>query len=859
MGSYAAPYCFFKGNFLRQKQLGLTSFSPSFKSVRSSGSLRLICCGILFGCLFLSLNYSAAQTIVLKKDKSASSKTKQTQQKKVSKSNPPKKKKQAKASESTEDSLTKALGTVQEIRIVGQRKIEKDAILNRITSKVGQSVSAERIREDVQNLFKAGYFNDIVVSTLGTPDKLILEFKVTEKPSITEIKFEGTQELKAEEVQEAAGIKAYEILSLSKLREANEKIQKFYEDKGFFLAKVEYKVEDIKKDETVKVTFKVQENEKVKVKKITILGSSKLSEASIKARLSTAEEGYFSGISSSGAYKQEIFDRDMQVIRFFYFNQGYVQAKIDRPWVTVTPDKKGIYITIRIEEGEQFEVGEIDFAGDVLFTREDLFQAIKIDENKIFAYDVLQRDLADLQAKFGDLGYAYANVIPRTRFHDKERKVDLVFEFDKGNKVYFGQINVVGNTKTRDKVVRRELKVQEGELYNETRRRQSLENIQRLGFFDDVNFKTSTPPDHPEVMNVDIVIKERNTGQIQLGAGYGTSSGFTLQGSVQQTNFLGKGQNLGVSLQLSNDYNQYDLTFTEPYFRDSLWSLGFRLFQTQTRGRADYDENETGASLFSGHPLGDYLRFNVSYTYTADRLASKTFTDASGKEISTDQDLFPLSTAEGDASMLGTSIEYDTRNDRFKTSKGIYLRGSYANAGLVGGNLNYQRSGADFRFFRNIFWDVVWRNSFSYANISSTRNDREVPFNKLYLLGGPYSLRGYHFARVGKMKKSKALEALHPDLPEEYTRFYGGTQQIIYQGELLFPLVREAEMYGVAFYDVGQAEDNFTADNFYSDAGIGIRWFSPIGPLRFELGFPFKRTSFYHDASVFEFSIGTPF
>jgi outer membrane protein insertion porin family len=573
-------------------------------------------------------------------------------------------------------------GTIREIVISGQRKIEKDAILNRIKSVVGKPLSREQVREDIQNLFKSGFFNDVIVSTSkagvdpksnvkpGETDSLKLEYKVVEKPSIGELKFEGINELKTEEVQEASGVKVFEILNQGKIREANEKIQKFYEDKGYFLAKVEFKIEDIKKDESVRVIFTVKENEKVKVKKITILGAKNLTENFLKGRLLTQEEGYFSGLSSSGAYKQEAFDRDMQVLRMLYFSQGYVQAKIDRPMVTVTPDKKGIYITARVEEGEQFEVGEIDFAGDVLFPRDELFETIKIDENKIFAYDVLQKDMSDLTAKYGDLGYAYTNVIPRTRFHDKERKVDLVFEFDKGNKVYFGQINVTGNSKTRDKVLRRELKIHEGELYNETRRRQSLENIQRLGFFDDVNFKTSTPADQPTVMNMEIVVKERNTGQIQLGAGYGTSQGFTLTGSVQQTNFLGRGQNLGVSLNLapSAGYSSYDLTFTEPYFKDSLWSAGFRIFQSDSTQRADYSERKTGASLFLGHPLGDYLRGNLSYTYVASRLGNMPFLGPDGKQYMTDQTLFPLGSAEGDASQVGGSLEYDTRNDRFKTT-----------------------------------------------------------------------------------------------------------------------------------------------------------------------------------------------
>jgi outer membrane protein insertion porin family len=441
--------------------------------------------------------------------------------------------------------------------------------------------------------------------------------------------------------------------------------------------------------------------------------------------------------------------------------------------------------------------------------------------------------------------------------------VDITFEFDKGNKVYFGQINVVGNSKTRDKVVRRELSILEGELYNETRRRKSLENIQRLGFFEEVNFKTSTPNDQLDIMNVDIVVKERNTGQINFGAGYGSSSGFTLQGSVKQTNFLGRGQDLGVSLSLASNYRVYDLSFTEPYFNDTEWSIGVRAFQSQSSGSLDYDEEKRGFSLFAGHPLGEYLRGNLVYSYTDTKLFA--LYDETRKKYITDFDVFPLETATGSAGSLGANVEYDTRNDRFKPSKGLYARTGYTQTGF-GGNLRYYKYNADFRYFKNLFWDVVFRNALSYQGIGSLDEDREPPFNELNLLGGPYSLRGYRFRRVGRMVFSKKIfdeRVANGDTVtrarEQAMRFFGGKQQLMYQGELQFPLIKEADMYGVTFYDIGQAEDEMSDNKFFADTGFGIRWFSPIGPLRFEWGFPLNRDPIYHENTVFEFSIGTPF
>lgn len=773
------------------------------------------------------------------------------------------------AAAATPAPLTREL-MVKTIDVAGMRKLEKDAIVNRLVSKPGESYSDDKLREDVQALFKSGYFTNVEVDRVITGSDVALTYHVTEKPSIVEIVYEGNSEVKNDDLAESAGIKAYEILNMSKVKEATDKIQKLYEDKGFFLAKIDPVVEDVKKDETVRLVFKIKENEKVKVKKITILGAKKLSESTLKSNMITKEGGYFSFISGSGAYKQEAFDRDTQALRYVYYNQGYIQAKIDRPQVYVTPDKKSIYITMRVEEGEQYSVGEIDFGGDVLFAKDELYETIKLQPGKIFAYDVLYKDLSDLQAKYGDLGYAFANVIPRTRINDKDLKVDLLFEFDKGNKVYIGNINVVGNTKTRDKVVRRELKIREGELYNETRKRASLENVQRLGFFEEVNFKTSTSPDKPDILNMDIVVKERNTGQIQLGAGYGTVTGFTLQGSVNQTNFLGKGQNLGASINLSNTGSYYNFTFTEPYFQDTLWSLGGELYQSMDTGRDDYDEQRTGAAVSMGHPIGDWWR--AILRYKLDKTLLRGRTDPTTGANLTDPVVFPLDTANGYTSSLTATMQYDTRNDRFMTTKGILTSFSYEYAG-IGGDLHYQKGTAIFRYFKNIFWDVIWRNSLTYGKIESL-NDKLPPFNQLYLLGGPYSLRGFRPYQVGRQVYSQTAYAKYlsdrgittptPDqdaaAKENAYVFYGGQQQLMYQTELQFPLINEAKIMGVVFYDVGQAEDQLVADRFFSDVGFGIRWFSPIGPLRFEWGFPLNRDPIYHkDTMIFDFSIGTPF
>ena len=747
-------------------------------------------------------------------------------------------------------------GQVEKISIQGNRKIEADAIRAKLITREGSLYNEDQIRQDIQELFNTGYFYNVTVDrTEGS--NITLTYTVQEKPSVTEIDFDGNDELEDEELKEAAGIKAYEILNQSKIREATEKIEKLYEDKGFFLARVNPKTVPTGEADNVKLVFEIRENDKVRVKRISFIGNTKMDSGKLKNFMQTKEGGFFSFISGSGAYKQEAFDRDVQMLNLVYFNEGYVQVKVDRPQVYVTPDKKAIYISIRVEEGEQFKVGTVDFTGDLLFSREELFETTKIEEQDLFRYQILQEDLKALQAKYGDLGYAYANPIPRTRIREADKEVDITFEIDKGNKVYIGKISAVGNTKTRDKVIRRELRIAEGELYNETRKRESIENVKRQGYFEDVQFNTKTPKGRNDLMDIDIVVKERNTGTIQVGAGYSNFNGLVFNGQVNQTNFLGKGQKLGVSIDLSKRTKLYKFSFTEPYFMDTEWSTGGDLYRS-SRILTEYEETKTGAAVRVGHPLAPYLDGFIRYKLDETELKIDPRTG--------DPDLFPVQTANGTTSSLTFTLEYDKRDDRFAPSKGIYSSVSLEYAG-VGGSKDYTKGFGTFRYYKKLFMELVWRNNLTYGFISSNDSSKPPPFNELYLLGGANSLRGFDWFTVGRRKFSKKVfdQATGAgSTPEEASnlamRPYGGTQQFYYNLEMQFPLITEAGIKGVVFYDIGDATDQLVISDFRQDVGFGFRWFSPIGPLRFEWGFPLERKAQYNEDGVnFEFAIGAPF
>jgi outer membrane protein insertion porin family len=741
---------------------------------------------------------------------------------------------------------------VSEVVIKGNKKIEREAILSKILLNSGEEYSTEKVRKDVKTLFETGYFFDIKVYKTGASN-VSVTFEFQEKPSIEEIEFVGNDEVPDDEIREIAALKPYEILDYGKIKEAQDKILKMYEDKGFFLARVTYGLEPIEKTGNVKLKIIVTEKQKVEVKKITFLGNKDIPTSELKKVMITKEGGAFSFISGSGSYKQEAFDRDVQVLNFLYFNKGYVQVKIDRPQVYVTPDKKSIFVTIRIDEGKQFDVGNVDFTGTLLFDKDELYETVEIDESKLFVFETIQRDVQELQKKYGDLGYAFANIIRRTKIREKEQLVDITFEIDKGNKVYIGQINVVGNSKTRDKVLRREMRLREGELYNETKKRESLANIQRLGFFEEVNFNTKSPRGRNDLMDIDIVVKERNTGTIQVGAGFSSFAGFVFNGQVNQINFLGRGQSLGASVDISDLQSLFRLNFTEPYFMNTRWVLGFDAYQSR-RFLTQFSEVKRGGAVRVGHPLAPYLNGFIRYKYDSTDLEL----DSRG-----DPDLFPVETAEGVTSSVTLTIEYDKRNDRFAPSKGIYSSMSLEYAGL-GGDLSYTKGLTTFRYYKKLFWEVVWRNNLNYGFVTANNPSQEPPFNELFLLGGANSLRGYEWFTIGKRKKSnKALaEAIangDPDAERTALKPFGGEQQFYYNLEFQFPLIGEAGINGVVFYDVGNADDTILVDELVQAVGAGFRWFSPIGPLRFEWGFPVGPQEFEIDPVNFQFAIGAPF
>jgi outer membrane protein insertion porin family len=555
--------------------------------------------------------------------------------------------------------------------------------------------------------------------------------------------------------------------------------------------------------------------------------------------METREESLFSALSGSGNFKELNFNTDIERIKYFYKTKGYLQINAAIPEITVSEDKRWVFITIKVTEGPQFTLRNITYQGEMLFPEEELSSKIGMKGGDIYSEETLRKDIQLLTEMYQDEGYAFANVLRTLEVVPGENKVDVEFSFEKGKIAYFGKITVKGNTKTRDKVVRRELKIREGARFSGTDLRLSKENVNRLGFFEpgSVVFNTVTPPGRDDVLDVEIQLKERNTGQISLGAGYSTATGAFVQASISQNNFNGLGQNLSFGLSYSDIQRSWNLGFQEPYLFDTLWTAGADIYSQNNSASSSVSYKRNGFDGRVGYPIFEYTRLYFTY-----KIEDTTIQNASDPTI--------IEAVEnGVASIVRTSIINDLRDNRQEPTKGHYGSAAVEYAG-VGGDKKWLKTELDGRYFKTLVGDLVLRSRLFMARLSVV-DDEPIPRTEKFVLGGARNLRGYDYEAIGP--KVSAVDSFGR------RRIFnaGGLESVYTSIELEHPLAREAGLKWVLFFDAGDAGD-FDKFKAHMDYGFGFRWFSPIGVLRFEFGYPINPSG--EDAgSQFHFDIGQLF
>ena len=761
------------------------------------------------------------------------------------------------------------------IEVEGTRRVEVDAVKAAISSKAGQPLDEARLDGDLRAIVKLGFFSDVVLEQRGDPARPTLVFRVAEKPAVAEVKVEGNDEISTDDFKEILGeIKPFTILDSTAVRKAVKKIQDKYVEKGFYLAEVTSRL-DPRPDNQVAVVFVVQEHAKVEVKKITFIGNAHVPREDLLAYMQTQEGGLLSFLGSSGTYKEESFQRDLQAIQFVYQDRGYVTVKVEKPSVSLSPDRRWLYATIRIEEGEQYTVGKIDFSGELLHAKALLQGLTRMRSGEIFSRSKVAKDLFALSDLYRDEGYAYANVNPLTAIDAKTRIIGLTYDVQPGQKVYFERIEVVGNSKTRDKVIRREARIYEGALYSQTAINVTKQRVNALGYFEKVEVTTSKGS-ADDKMVARIEVKEKSTGTFQIGAGFSSYENFILTGQISQNNFFGWGTTLSLQVQWSSVRQLGQIQYVDPYFLDTRWTFAFDLY-AQEGIYTTFTRRSMGGSMTWGYELvglSDWLplarkledvRLFATYTNEYVRVTPSS-TDA----------LLANRYKSGTSSSLRLSLQVDRRDNRLYPTAGWYGSVSaeaappfLAPSSLFGQNVNlFTRYAVDLRYYRPIWAGIVGRARVNAGYIGAWDRDHLVPISELFYLGGINSVRGYGTftlsptERVGVQGDPLAPTALIAT---------GGNKQLTLNFEVEIPLVDKVGIRGVVFYDMGNAfaagtwHDSSVPLSLYKSWGIGLRWFSPLGPLRFEWGFPLDRRrdpvtgSFIDKPSDFQFTIGSFF
>jgi len=717
---------------------------------------------------------------------------------------------------------------IAKIVFTGNKRIEDSAIYNVLKDTTGQLFSERALSSDIKAIYKMGYFSDVVAEVTDSPEGKIITFTLQEKPLITDIEIKGNEVIETEEIEGVLTVRPHKKFNPDKVKADAERIKKLYDNKGYFNSEVNYSIKE-EGDRNILVTFNISENERLNIKSITFEGNTVYSDKELQDMMDISEWGIFHFLTDSGVLKEDTLKQDVNKLNAFYLNNGYINAKIGEP--EITHDKEWVYVKIPVLEGKQFRVGVVEITGDTLSVSScELLKKLKINKKDYYDRESIIRDIDYLTMMCNNDGYAYADVTPRTMPRGKDQKVDVIYNIKKGNQVYFNRISISGNTKTRDKVIRRQLAFVEGDLYSRSKLKTSYMKLNRLRYFEEIDFQTVKGPEE-DLTDINIHVKEKPTGMFSIGAGYSAQDQAVFMAQVSQQNLFGRGQTLSLSTQLGSRTTHYELSFIEPWLFDiPLWSK-FDLWDTE-REYDSYDLSTQGFGTTFGYPLWEYVKGYLGYTLSTNdvrnvKVGASTWIKEQEGEVT-------------ESSLTGT-LSRDTTDDYMFPTRGSKNRISTEySGGLLQGDTDFTKYTGSSTWFFPLPLDTVFgirgRAGFMHKNA-----DKKIPIYERFYLGGINSLRG--------------LKDVGPTDPATGD-VIGGETMVCFNVEFIFPLVKNAGMKGVVFFDTGNTwEHGYHLGDMRETAGAGVRWYSPIGPLRLEWGYVLDRKA-DESASRWEFTIG---
>ncbi len=718
------------------------------------------------------------------------------------------------------------------IEIKGLKRIEEGALKARMSQKTGDPLIQDKITEDIKAIYKMGYFDDVKVDIEPFEGGLKIIFYLKEKPTIIRVDFQGNKEFDDSKLKEVIAINPGALADVTLINDNAVKMRSFYEGEGYYHAAIVPVVKTVNEEEVV-LTYQIDEGKKVKIKEIIIKGSKAISSKKIKKVMKTDERKIYSFITSGGYYKKDEMRADIERIKDLYYDNGYLKITVAEPVIELV-GKEAMNIVITVSEGEQFFVSSFEITGNKVVSTEDLRKLTKIAPKKPFSKEVLKTDVTAITNRYADYGYALVVISPDVVPDEDKKEVIVIYRISEGDKYSIGRIDISGNTKTRDKVIRREIRLDEGDVFNASSLKRSYERLNNLQFFETVEISPK-PKVEEKTVDLDVKVKEKPTGFLSVGGGYSSVDGFIGIIDLTQGNLFGKGQYIKAKAQLGGKSSFYEFSFKDPWFMDKPISFGASIYKTE-REYGNFSRKSTGFELSLGKNFWEYWHKSIAYNFERTTIfdikddASIIVKEQEGKKTT---------------SSISPAIARDTRDNYLDPMRGSRNSMHVTFAGLGGSNA-FIKVLLDSGWYFPVF-DVTTIHLRGRVGYASGLFSKHLPLYERYYVGGIYTVRGLNYGDAGP----KDINNNEP---------LGGEKQLIFNAEYIFPIVSEYKLKGVVFFDAGRAYDKgetFGSDLRYT-TGAGVRWISPMGPIRIEWGYNLDKRAGEPSSRV-EFTFGTFF
>ncbi|HEX9452060.1 MAG TPA: outer membrane protein assembly factor BamA [Burkholderiales bacterium] len=709
---------------------------------------------------------------------------------------------------------------VKDIRVEGIQRTEAGTVFSYLPIKIGDTVNEDRVTAAVKALYATGFFKDVRLEADGN----VLVVMIEERPAIAQVEITGSKEFDAKQLKEGlkqVGLAESRIFDRALLERAERELKNQYISRGKYGVQVATTVTPLERNR-VALNFDISEGEVAKIRGINIVGNKIFSDKDLTSEFVLRTPGWLTWYSKNDQYSKPKLQADLENLRSFYLNQGYLEFTIDSTQVSITPDKKDIFITVNLTEGRKYKVAEVKLAGDLIVPEAELARLIKLKPGDVFSRERLTESTKLIQDRLGNEGYAFASINPVPEINREKDEVTFTLYVDPGRRVYVRRIGIFGNTNTRDEVVRREMRQMESGWYNTEKLNRSKQRVDKLGYFSDVQVDTPAVQGTTDQVDVEVKLTERATGNLTAGVGYSTAEKVILSAGVSQSNIFGTGNALSFQVSTGSINQVYSLSYTNPYYTDDGVSLGFDLYQRKVDASnlsaiGSYNTSTLGTGVRFGVPITEYDTINYGLAF--ERTSIGLLADTPQRYI----DFVNQFGSTADSYLGSVGWARDKRDSVIYTTSGTLQRIT-AEVGLPGGDLTYYRASYQHQWYYPLTRDLVFYTNGQIGYAGGYEN-KPLPFFKVFYLGGVNSLRGYETASVGP--KDTNGDSL------------GGSHLLLASAEILFPfpgLQKDKSVRLSWFVDAGTVGEKYDFQEMRYSTGLGFNWYSPVGPMKISFG-----------------------